>query len=79
MLKLKFILIFVALFSLVIYLNSTNKNSLIKNELNEATKTLQTHFDITSSYNRKDAKSIDLFMSQNKRLQEILTSALDAN
>ena len=79
MLKLKFILTFVVLFSFVVYLNSANKHSLIKNELNEATKTLQTHFDITGSYNSRDAKSINLFMTQNKKLYKILTQALDAD
>ncbi|NOR57471.1 MAG: hypothetical protein GQ474_03000, partial [Sulfurimonas sp.] len=79
MLRLKFILTFVVLFSLVVYLNSANKHALIKNELNEATKTLQTHFDITGSYNSRDAKSINLFMSQNKKLYKILTEALDAD
>jgi two-component system, NtrC family, C4-dicarboxylate transport sensor histidine kinase DctB len=79
MLRLKFILSFVAIFSFVVYLNSVNKHSLIENELNEATKTLQTHFDITGSYNRRDAKSINLFMSQNKKLYRILAEALDAD
>jgi len=79
MLKFKYILVFVVLFFIVVYLNTSNKNSLIKYELDEVTKTLQTHFDITSSYDSRDAKSINLFISQNKKLFEILTQALDAN
>ncbi len=79
MLKLKFILLFILFFSIVFYLNNTNKDILIEKELNEATKVLQTNFDITASHNRNDAKSIDIFTKENKKIWKIFYKALDAD
>jgi signal transduction histidine kinase len=78
-LKLLLILVFVFLFSIVLYLNSSNRDSLVQNELNEATKTLQINFDMTYSYNERDAKSINIFMNERKKLFEITEEALDAD
>ncbi len=79
MLKLKFILSFLVLFFIIAYLNEINKNSLIKNELDEATKVLQTNFDTTNSHNTIDAKSINLTMKENKKILQIISKAIDAN
>ena len=78
-LKIKLLIAFIVLFSFILYLNTANKNSLIKNELNEVVKILQTNFDITDAHNAIDAKSINFFMSKNKKIYEIMTKALDAN
>jgi len=79
MLKLRFILVFIILFSSVFYLNNINKNSLIQNELDETIKILQTNFDITTFHNTREAKSINFYLQNNKKVIKILSEALDAD
>jgi signal transduction histidine kinase len=79
MLKIKFALLFIVLFSTVFYVNVLNKNSSIQKELDEAIKELKINFEITMYHNTKDAESIINSLRHNNKLMDLLTKALDAD
>ncbi|WP_321778147.1 hypothetical protein [Sulfurimonas sp.] len=78
-LKLKFVLVFIVLIFSIYYINTLNRETLIKNELNEALKVLQTNFDITLNHNTIDVNAMDYLFKRNPKIIDIMSKATTAN
>ncbi len=77
--RLLFIFIFLVLNILFYYFSNLYKNQLISKELDSRVKELQTHFDITNANNKRDAKSVNVAISLNKKVLEIMSQVVDSN
>jgi len=67
-----FIFLFIILYTAVVYFNTQNKETLITQELEQATKILQTNYDITVSTYKNDTKAMNFSIKHNQELLDLL-------
>ncbi len=73
------LIVFIAIYSAIFYINNLNTKHLINSELKNSNKELQINFDITLQHNMTDALSINNFISHDSKILKIFHDAKESN